>query len=114
MPRNWPIQAGATSLGNGCSRLLNSTRLGPGAEHEKRAADYPESREGYRESAHPRMRSARIIQLRLRLCPLIEVNRPLLLQCGNFRDVPSKSQLADLRARLERYAGPVTNIGGVR
>src|ERR1700730_16746448 len=84
MPRNWPIQAGATSLGNGCSRLLNSTRLGPGAEHEKRAADYPESREGYRESAHPRMRSARIIQLRLRLCPLIEVNRPLLLQCGNF------------------------------
>jgi hypothetical protein len=27
-------------------------RLGPGAEQEKRAADYPESREGYRESAH--------------------------------------------------------------
>jgi adenylate cyclase len=26
--------------------LLNSTRLGPGAEHEGRAADYPESREG--------------------------------------------------------------------
>src|ERR1700730_8419840 len=46
------FRPGATSLGNGCSRLLNSTRLGPGAEHEGRAADYPESREGYRESAH--------------------------------------------------------------
>ena len=30
------------------------------------------------------MRSARIIQLRLPLCPLTEVNQPLLLQCGNF------------------------------
>ena len=30
------------------------------------------------------MRSARIIQLRLPLCPLTEVNRPLLLQCGKF------------------------------
>jgi hypothetical protein len=30
------------------------------------------------------MRSARIIQLRLPLCPLTEVNRPLLLHCGNF------------------------------
>jgi hypothetical protein len=66
--------------------LLNGTRLGPGAEHEKLAADYPESRERYRESAHKelsKMRSARIIQLRLPLCPLTEVNRPLLLHCGN-------------------------------
>ena len=30
------------------------------------------------------MRSARIIQLRLPLCPLTEVNRPLMLQRGNF------------------------------
>jgi hypothetical protein len=29
------------------------------------------------------MRSARIIQLRLPLCPLTEVNRSLLLHCGN-------------------------------
>jgi ABC-type Fe3+ transport system substrate-binding protein len=28
--------------------------------------------------------------------------------------VSNESQLADLRARLERYTGPVTNVGGVR
>ena len=51
---------------------MNST----GAEHEKRAADYPESQRRIPRAGTQglsRMHSARIIQLRLPLCPLTEV-----------------------------------------
>jgi hypothetical protein len=67
--------------------LLNSTRLGPGAEHEQRAADYPESREGYRGSAHKDYPGCAALASSNCAYPYVRSlrwKRPLLLQCGNF------------------------------
>ena len=64
------------------------------------------------------MRSARIIQLRLPLCPLTEVNRPLLLQCGNS-SLPTRDVLpATCRQRSAglsfRRSGEVVNVSVLR